>query len=45
MKFLHLQYGTTKTEELFIAYAHLAIFNKSGLHIEKYWKLESMEHT
>lgn len=25
--------------------AHFAIFNKSGLHITKYWKLESKEHT
>jgi len=24
--------------------AHFAIFNKSGLHIERYWKLESKEH-
>ncbi len=24
--------------------AHFAIFNKSGLHIEKYWKLESKPH-
>ncbi len=24
--------------------AHFIIFNKAGLHIEKYWKLESKEH-
>ena len=25
--------------------AHFAIYNKSGLHIERYWHLESKEHT
>ncbi len=25
--------------------AHFAIFNKSGLHIERYWKLQSTKHT
>lgn len=25
--------------------AHFAIYNKSGLHIERYWKLETKEHT
>lgn len=24
--------------------AHFIIFNKSGLHVERYWKLESKEH-
>ena len=25
--------------------AHFAIFNKSGLHVDKYWSLETKEHT
>ncbi len=25
--------------------AHFLLFNKSGIHIERYWKLESKEHT
>ena len=25
--------------------AHFAVFNQSGLHIKKYWKLQSQEHT
>ena len=25
--------------------AHFAVYNKSGLHIERYWKLETKEHT
>ena len=38
--------GTTVFKDIFeIKPAHFAIFNKSGLHIERYWKLESKEHT
>lgn len=38
--------GTTVFKDIFeIKPAHFAIFNKSGLHIERYWKLKSEEHT
>lgn len=38
--------GTTVFKDIYeIKPAHFAIFNKSGLHIERYWKLESKEHT
>lgn len=38
--------GTTVFKDIFeIKPAHFAIFNKSGLHIERYWKLESKPHT
>lgn len=38
--------GTTVFKDIYeLKPAHFAIFNKSGLHIERYWKLESMEHT
>lgn len=38
--------GTTVFKDIYeLKPAHLAIFNKSGLHIERYWKLESKEHT
>ncbi len=36
--------GTTVFKNIYeIKPAHYAIYNKSGLHIEKYWKLESKE--
>ncbi len=38
--------GTTVFKNIFeLKPAHFAIYNKSGLHIEKYWQLESKEHT
>lgn len=38
--------GTTVFSDIFeLKPAHFAIFNKSGLHLERYWKLESKEHT
>lgn len=38
--------GTTVFKNIFeLKPAHFAIYNSSGLHIEKYWKLESKEHT
>ena len=38
--------GFTVYKDIFeIKPAHFAIFNKSGLHIERYWKLESAPHT
>ncbi len=38
--------GLTAYKNIFeIKPAHFAIFNKSGLHIERYWKLESKPHT
>lgn len=38
--------GTTVFKDIYeIKPGHFAIFNKSGLHIERYWKLESKEHT
>lgn len=38
--------GITVYENIFeIKPAHYAIFNKSGLHIEKYWELKSKAHT
>ena len=37
--------GTTIFKNIFeIKPAHFAIFNKSGLHIKRYWKLKSKEH-
>ena len=37
--------GTTIFKNIFeIKPAHFAIFNKSGLHIKRYWKLKSEEH-
>lgn len=37
--------GTTVFKDIFeIRPAHFGIFNKSGLHIERYWKLESQQH-
>ena len=37
--------GTTIFKNIFeIRPAHFAIFNKSGLHIKRYWKLKSEEH-
>lgn len=37
--------GTTVYKDIFeIKPAHFAIFNKSGLHIEKYWELKSKPH-
>ncbi len=38
--------GTTVFKNIFeLKPAHFAIYNKSGLHIKNYWKLESKEHT
>lgn len=38
--------GTTVYKNIFeIKPAHFAIYNKSGLHIERYWKLESKPYT
>lgn len=37
--------GTTVFKDIYeLKPAHFAIFNKTGLHIERYWKLESKEH-
>lgn len=38
--------GTSVFKDIFeMKPAHFAIYNKSGLHIEEYWKLESKPHT
>ena len=38
--------GTTVFKNIFeLKPAHFAIYNKYGLHIKKYWELESNEHT
>ena len=38
--------GFTVYKDIFeIKPAHFAIYNKSGLHIERYWKLDSKPHT
>lgn len=38
--------GTTVFKNIYeIKPAHFGVFNSSGLHIERYWKLESKEHT
>lgn len=38
--------GTTVFKDIYeLKPAHFMIFNKVGLHIERYWKLESKEHT
>jgi asparagine synthase (glutamine-hydrolysing) len=38
--------GTTIFKNIYeLKPAHYAIYNKSGLHIERYWKLESRPHT
>ena len=38
--------GTSVFKNIFeIKPAHFAIYNKSGLHLEEYWKLESKPHT
>ena len=38
--------GTSVFKNIYeIKPAHFAIYNKSGLHIERYWKLETKEHT
>lgn len=38
--------GTSVFKDIYeIKPAHFAIYNKSGLHIERYWKLQSKEHT
>ena len=38
--------GTTIFKDIFeIKPAHFGIFNASGLHLERYWKLKSKEHT
>ena len=38
--------GTTIFNNIFeLKPAHFAVYNKSGLHLERYWKLESKPHT
>ena len=38
--------GTTVFKNIFeIKPAHFGVFNNSGLHIKRYWKLETKEHT
>lgn len=38
--------GLTIYKDIFeIKPAHFAVFNKSGVHIERYWKLKSKQHT
>lgn len=38
--------GTTVFDNIFeLKPSHFAIFNRSGFHLEKYWKLASMPHT
>lgn len=38
--------GTTVFKNIYeIKPAHFGVFNSSGLHIERYWKLETKEHT
>ena len=38
--------GTTIFKNIYeLKPAHFAIFNTSGLHINRYWKLQSKEHT
>ncbi len=38
--------GTTIFKDIFeIKPAHFGVFNSSGLHLERYWKLTSKEHT
>lgn len=38
--------GTTVFKNIFeLKPAHLGVFNKSGLHLTKYWSLKSKEHT
>ena len=38
--------GTTVFKNIFeIKSAHFGVFNNSGLHIKRYWKLETKEHT
>ncbi len=38
--------GTSVFKDIYeIKPAHYAIYNKSGLHIQRYWKLETKEHT
>ena len=38
--------GTTVYKDIFeLKPGHFAVFNKSGLHIEKYWELRSKPHT
>ena len=38
--------GTTVYKDIFeIKPAHFAVYNKTGLHIEKYWELKSKPHT
>ena len=37
--------GTTVFKDIYeLKPAHFMVFNKSGIHIERYWKLESKEH-
>ena len=38
--------GTTVFKDIFeLKPAHFAVYNTSGIHIERYWKLHSKEHT
>lgn len=38
--------GTTIYKDIFeIKPAHFAVYNKSGLHIQRYWELKSKQHT
>ena len=38
--------GTTVFKDIYeVKPAHMGVFNNSGLHLERYWKLESKEHT
>lgn len=38
--------GTSVFKNIYeIKPAHFAVYNKSGLHIQRYWKLETKEHT
>ena len=38
--------GTTVFKNIYeVKAAHLGVFNNSGLHLKRYWKMESKEHT
>ena len=43
---LHTLHGTTIFKDIYeLKPAHFAVFNSSGIHIKRYWKLQSKEHT
>lgn len=43
---LHTLHGTTVFKDIYeLKPAHFAVFNSSGIHIKRYWKLQSKEHT